>query len=372
MIKVASIVWYKVLPAIYGGQKGIALFNQYLSRRVSLTCICSKNNMPATDPGYAIAPVLPESKIQFINPVTWIKILRAVKRSGAGHIILEHPYHGVAAWLASRFTGAKLIIHSHNLEYERFREMKKRGWKLLYILEKWIHRKAMLSLFVTEKEKETAIEKFRLKPGKCIVIPYGIDPGLVMPGRNNAAELIRKRHSVLPGEKILLFAGTLDYLPNAKAAEKIFNEIAPRLTGMSFEGKILVCGRIKLRKFKYLEKLIHPLVIYAGEADDIENYFAGADVFINPVQSGGGMQTKMIDALGYDLPVVCFENMLAGVEESLCRDKLFKTKPGNSGHFCEQIIAALNSGHKKTQDAFYTYYSLATLTEKLAVRLKNE
>lgn len=137
-------------------------------------------------------------------------------------------------------------------------------------------------------------------------------------------------------------------------------------------GKIVICGRNKTKKFQYLHRLSHPLVIQAGEVDDIENYFAAADLFINPVMTGGGIQTKNIDALNYNLSVVGFENMFTDMEDTLCKGKIFKAAAGNKQHFYEQIVAALSNAPLATPPAFYEYHSLAIQAEKLAARLNSK
>jgi glycosyltransferase involved in cell wall biosynthesis len=342
MAKILSIVWYKVLPAKYGGQKGIANFNKYLGRQEELVCLCSKNNEPAGQLSYKLIPELPINKWQFINPFTWQKIISTVKKEKPSHIILEHPYHGIAGWLAKRKTGAKLAVHSHNIEYQRFRQSGKWWWPLLYRYEKWVHRRADLNLFKTEADLEQAVVSFKLKPDKCTVLPYGIDPEEIKPSKDTARKLIIERHGLKTGNKILIFAGTLDYKPNADAAENIYKEIAPMLAAQNFAGKIIICGRNYEKNYEYLKQLSHPLVIQAGEVNDIENYFAAADLFINPVMSGGGVQTKNIDAASFHLPVVDFSMSEELAKKGTTINKLFSARLGDFTGFTEKIMAALN------------------------------
>jgi glycosyltransferase involved in cell wall biosynthesis len=371
MVKILSIVWYQVLPAKYGGQKGIAFFNKYLGKQLSLVCLCSKDNEKTEYLSYELSPVLPQGKWQFLNPLCWRKIIRTAEKEKPTHIILEHPYHGIAGWLAKKSTGAKLVIHSHNLEHLRFKERNKWWWRLLRSYERWVHRKADLNLFKTSEDLEQAVRLFKLHPDKCTLLPYGTDPEEMRLPKKEAKEFIAKRHGLNLDEVILLFSGTLDYKPNADAVLNIYKELAPRLTRACFTGKIIICGRNKSKPFQYQKKLSHPLVIQAGEVNDIENYFAAAGLFINPVLTGGGIQTKNIDAISYNLPVVGFENMLAGLESSLCPGKIFKASAGNWDRFTEKIEVALCSTPALTPPSFYTYYSFAIQTEKLAARLKS-
>lgn len=369
-MKVLSIVWYKVLPPEYGGQKGIALFNKYLSQQQPLVCVCSANNEPETGLPYKVLPVLPVGKSQFTSFSCIKKIKGIAKEEKATHIIVEHPYHGLAGSRASRSTGAKLIIHSHNIESQRFREMGKAGWRLLYAYEKWVHRRADFNLFKTETDLTYAITHFGIDPGKCMIMPYGIEKP-VLTNKPEARTLIATRHGIAPSEKIILFAGTLDYTPNAKAVERIYQEIAPRLAANKTAVKVIVCGRNRFAAFQYLKKLSHPLVIDAGEVADIQPYFSAADAFINPVQGGGGVQTKNIDALNYGLNVVCFENALAGIDRSLCAGKIFAVPQNDWPAFIENIDKAIATGPVEVPGSFFEYYSFATHTEKLVERLNS-
>jgi polysaccharide biosynthesis protein PslH len=369
MEKILSVVWYKVLPAKYGGQKGIALFNKYLAREVELVCLCSKNNEQTGHLNYKLIPELPVSKTQFLNPFCWYKIISTVKKEKVTHLILEHPYHGIAGWPAKKIYGVKLIVHSHNIEAKRFKEAGNRWWRLLAMYEKWVHRRANLNLFKTEDELNYAVTHFDLDKEKCLLTPYGIDPEEKRPDRDTAGKIISERHAVLPGEKILLFAGTLDYKPNATAVENIYKEIAPRLVAVDFQGKIIICGRNKLPSFQYLNHLSHPMVINAGEVADIENYFAAADVFINPVLSGGGVQTKVMDALSYGCNIVAFKKMIEKRMLDAADQSLFSADSFDWNDFTEKIEKGCSS--VKPAINFTGLYSWEKIAKQVVLFLKD-
>ncbi|MEI9912883.1 MAG: hypothetical protein WDO71_26530 [Bacteroidota bacterium] len=93
-----SIVWYKVLPPEYGGQKGIAHFNDWLGQKAALTCLCSQDNQSDRVLSYKLRKELPVSRLQFWNPFVRNKILSFIRQQSFTHIIIEHPYHG---WLGN-------------------------------------------------------------------------------------------------------------------------------------------------------------------------------------------------------------------------------------------------------------------------------
>lgn len=359
MTTILSLVWYKVYPPRFGGQKGIAHFNRHLAKHAELVCLCSGDN--STDESYRVLNDLPSGQRHVINPFYWSVVKRTAKETNASIIILEHPYHGIAAWLAARANNARLVVHSHNIESDRFRQIGKWWWPLLRAYEKWTHRRASLSLFKTETDLEWAVRHFGLDPEKCLVIPYGVEVPLV---DDAAAAAIRRQYDIRPDEKLLLFAGTLDYEPNAKAVEDIFRQLAPALRQQGFAYKILVCGRNRFPAFHYLNKLKDPSVIIAGEVASIDPYFAAADVFINPVLSGGGIQTKNLDAIAHGCNTVCFRSQATGIPAGICGDKLSVVDDGNWEEFV-RAIAGSAAVKTSTRSAFFSYFDWERILQPL-------
>ena len=250
-----------------------------------------------------------------------------------------------------------------------FNSMLKLGkwwWPFLKKYEKWVHRKADLNLFKTTEDQQTAIKEFGLNAGQCMVIPYGIERPVM---NENATQLVRERHKINSREKILLFAGTLDYLPNAEAVRHIYENLVPALSHTSLPYRIIICGRNE--EYKLLNKLSHPAIINAGMVTDIENYFQAADVFINPVMTGGGIQTKNIEAISCHCPVVCFDNMTAGIPAEVCGTKLLLADMNNWDKFTQRITEAVH--HKEeTPNVFFGYFNWDTILKPLVKRIKEQ
>ena len=363
MPKLLSIVWYKILPAKFGGQKGIALFNEHLSRKFPLACLCSHNNEMPGQLNYKLLPGLPTNKWQFFNPFTWKKILVHCKSEKATHIILEHPYHGIAAIRARKATGAKLIVHSHNIESERFRQLGNPWWRLLRLYEKWVHQQADLNLFKTRNDLDWALQHFGIDKNKCMIIPYSNAMASKI-DRVAARQKMVDKYQLGPDEKILLFAGTLDYSPNYLAVENIISRIVPMINSTKSRYRIIICGRDHKNMMGKL-RIDSSKCIYAGEISNIDEYMAGADVFINPVNIGGGIQTKNIDALAAHCNLVCFSNMIEEETIELAGNKIFTASPGDWDGFVKQIEAACTSS-VDTPKAFFEFYRWENNIEKLA------
>jgi glycosyltransferase involved in cell wall biosynthesis len=337
MAVVISIVPYKFLPPKIGGQKGIAIFNQYFSKHVRLTCATVENNENEYANGYEAIPVFSTSSLRYLNPFVLFKLRRLIRQKKATHILLEHPYMGWMAFLLKKMTSTKLIVHSHNMEGLRFKTIGKWWWKILWQYEKFTHRQADYNLFIHEEDRQYAIKNFRLDEKKCMVMTYGIEVNSI-PGKDEvqrAKEYVRSKHDISEGEKILLFTGSFNYKPNCDAFEAIDKTIAPLLQEKGFACKILICG-------PWLDTNLstHPNVIITGFVDDISIYFKAADVFVNPTVEGGGIKTKLVEALGYNTNAVSTVNGAIGVDPALCNGKLIVVQDNDWKTFAESIITA--------------------------------
>lgn len=371
MAKILSLVWYKVLPARFGGQKGIAQFNQYLGKLLPLVCVCSDNNEPTGQETYEVVNDLPSNKWQFLDPALPIQLSARIRNEGITHLVLEHCYHGLTGIKLAKKHGLYLIVHSHNMEYARFREMKKWWWRLLLRIERRTHRHAHLSLFKTDADREHAISRFNLDPQKCMVVPFGIDrqrpanPEERMAGR----VFLEEKFGIGGHEKIIYFNGTLDYEPNARALQYIVNELIPVLEEkMEVPFRVLATGRIVYPGFEYLKSLKHSRYWYAGQAQTVEPFFMGADLFINPVMTGGGIKVKLMEALSYGLPVVSFRSAAEGVDTALAGKGLALVEDGNTLAFAETMIRALEA-RQQASDAFFHQYHWSHIAEKVRDRL---
>ncbi len=357
MAKILSVVWYKFLPAQFGGQKGIAAFNEQLSFHHTLFCLCSKNNL-SDQLNYTLVPALPVGSTQVINPLNWLKIIRKIRELGISHLILEHCYYGIPGIWAKNNLSVKLIVHAHNIESTRFREMGKWWWRLLWLLEKKTYQNADLVLFKTREDREFSIRHFGLTEDQSIIVPFGLNRTAVPLNveKENAASLIRKRHNIKLTQKILLFTGTLDYQPNANALMVLINKIIPLLSSITNQPfKVLVSGRIIYPEYLHLIELKHEHYIYAGEIDDPENYLLAADVFINPVTEGGGIKVKTMEALAYNLPVISTQHSARGIDLTLTGNQLKVCADNDWTRFCV-LITDTWSGKFETPPEFYKHY----------------
>jgi hypothetical protein len=351
--KIVSLVWYNILPAQFGGQQAIVGFNEALGKQESLICLCSKNNQPNGNESFTTYPILPNNKWQFLNPITWWLIYSFCRREKATHLIVEHPYHVIAAWIVKTKMNVTIIHRSHNIEFERFKLLSKKYWRIIFYAEKWMCQIAKVNLFITKEDKSKAIKQFSIDGSKCLLLPHEINEKNISK-KAPSTEEIKAKYNIANDNSVFLFNGTLDYEPNAKAVEYVAKFLIPELNKIKSNFIFIITGRIENKSFDYLLQLANNQLIFTGRVTNIEDYFLACDIYVNPVNIGGGIQTKTLEALSYHLNVVCFKSMLNGIEVDLVKDKIFSVENHNWKQFAEQIIEA-NLRKTTTPSAFFKY-----------------
>lgn len=194
-----------------------------------------------------------------------------------------------------------LILRPHNIESNYFRQLAMSSrfpLKLAYHAEaaklrraeRQVHTWDRVALFADISDAEA--ESRRLDTTRPVI---HIPPFLQLPFDLAGPE----RAGTGPGNTIL-FLGTLDNPNNVVAVEWFVAQCWPALrdTGVEFH----VVGR--RAPDKLVERLRAEGVVVSVNVPEIDSHLAAADVFINPVQRGAGVNIKMIDAMRAGVPVV--------------------------------------------------------------------
>ncbi|HTE24676.1 glycosyltransferase family 4 protein, partial [Flavitalea sp.] len=180
---------------------------------------------------------------------------------------------------------------------------------------------------------------------------------------------VRTLHGIAGNEKILLFNGALYHHTNYDALKIILDIINPQLLAQGLNYKILVCGKGLPDFFNGLKDYSDKNIIYTGFVDDISIYFKAADVFLNPIISGGGVKTKAIEAIAMDCTVISTEIGALGLIREVCGNKLQIVPDEDWPNFSRLVIAALSNtlnNNDHTPQAFFDYYYWGSIAKKVA------
>lgn len=280
------------------------------------------------------------------------------------------PLLWMAWFLLKKTLGIKLVVHSHNIESQRFKSTGKWWWKMLFAYEKWTHQIADVNFFISDEDKTFAINHYKLVAEKCITITYGFD--LSSPpsasDKEDAKNIICNNHQIPISHRILFFNGTLDYAPNLNAMMHILNDINPILLKSGIGYTIIICGKNLPQHMNDLSHYRQQHIVYAGFVDDISVYFKGADMFINPVTDGGGIKTKLVEALGYDMNCVSTVSGAIGVPISATNGKMRIVGDNDKESFAHEILSGFR-GNEHIDQNFYDYFQWDNIAEKARIKL---
>lgn len=365
MKKILAIAPYSYLPYFSGGQKFIAKFFEHLSQEVDLTVISVAEN-DTTQASYRIIPLLKKPFSRYYDRSLVGKITELIQKEKYDTVIWEHPYF---SWLAKKIkkrTGIRTIIHTHNIEYQRFKSLGKWWWPILQTYERRCLRRADAVFFITPEDRDFAVSKWRLPMEKTLVVPFGVDINTHPTDKAESKNSVCSAHGIAAGEKILLFNGLLNYKPNLDAVNVILKEVNPLLLEQtSFKYKIIICGKDLPAGMNGLKEYTDKNIIYAGFVDDIGTYFKGADIFLNPVQKGGGVKTKIVEAIAYGDTVISTESGAVGILKEACGDKLITVRDDRWDEFANKILQHANI-QTTTPTGYYDHYNWKMIMARVA------
>ena len=355
-MRILGIVPYCFLPAKIGGQKAVEQLYRSLGRRVPVSVISTAANQLDSAKHFVVTPVFNNYFSRYANFFYLRQIGKIITKKKITHLITDHPYMGWMALYLKRKHRLPLAIRSHNIESIRFKSIGKKWWKMLWYYERYVYRSADFVFFMTAADRSYAIGKYGVAAQKAFIAPYGTEvkkpplPDERMAAKQKVCEALK----INTGNTLLLFNGSFDYRPNADALQILVDKIVPLLNENSFTYRLLICGRnispaIKLRQPEN--------IIFLDYVDDIFLYNLAADVFVNPVTEGGGIKTKLVEALAAGANAVSASSGAIGVDASLCNEKLYISGDDDWQLFTQNIYnAALNK--RNITNEFYQWFSI--------------
>jgi len=364
MEKVLNIVSYPYLPFFSGGQKLIAHFNQYLGEQCTLYVAGTTDNNASLAKNYTFYPLLSKSKFRYADFNSFFRLKKLITDQQITTVIIEHPYLGWLGWMLKKACKIKLIIHTHNIEYERFRTVGKSWWPILKLYEQWVLKKADTVFCISDEDRHWMIEKLHVDQQKCILVPYGINQQQNPTDKKECKTLVCKRHGFDSTHQLLLFNGLLDYKPNLDALKMIIEQINPLLLKSSLKYNILITGKRLPAEMDELKAWNEHHIFYAGFVDDIDLYFKAADLFLNPVQSGAGVKTKVVEAIACGTSVVSTATGAIGIELSVTGKKLSIVNNNDWNRFAEAVLKTADEQIDTPQE-YYKYYNWQHIAEQV-------
>ncbi len=193
-------------------------------------------------------------------------------------------------------------------------------WKWMYALEgrrlfeyeKYASARAEVSILVTAREGRVLEEQGA--PRRLEAVPLGVDLDHYRLDLTPDPEL-----ASLPGPK-LIFVGFMAYRPNVEAVIRIVKRILPAVASALPKILFVAVGADPPKAVRDLHD--GRTVFVTGRVEDPRPYLRAADLALVPLDLGRGIQTKVLEAMAMNLPVVLTEQAASGVGAEPGRDYL--------------------------------------------------
>jgi glycosyltransferase involved in cell wall biosynthesis len=153
-------------------------------------------------------------------------------------------------------------------------------------------------------------------------------------------------------EPVLLFSGNMSYEPNITAIKWFITECWNDLKQKIPHVKLIIAGRSPSAEVKAFSNING--VEVTGEVLSMVEVFKKSSIAIAPMQSGAGMQLKILEAMSYKLPVIATTIGLGDIKAEIGRDIIVA---GDSSGFIDAIEnLCIKSDYRKfVADNGYNY-----------------
>lgn len=134
----------------------------------------------------------------------------------------------------------------------------------------------------------------------------------------------------------IVFSGVMATYTNVDAASWFAREIFPRVERAVPEARFWIVGRHPQRALRALAR--PPRVVVTGEVEDVSEWLCRASVAVDPLRMGAGMQNKLVQFMGCELPVVATSVANEGIGARDGAEVLVRNDPEG---FAEAVIGLL-------------------------------
>ena len=233
--------------------------------------------------------------------------------------------------------GTMTIISVHECYTQAFRQRVSKGEDIgegtiekLFDYEFRMYRSVDRVLSLTREDMEVLL---RLAPdlkGKTGVVPHGVDTNFYTPPLERSGD-----------SKNILFLGNFQHHPNVNAVQNFMKHCWGRISKEVPDAKFYAIGFAPPPELLGLRS--NRIIVREGGAhSDVRKVYWRSDVFVAPIELGGGFRGKMLEALACGLPIVSTSLAAFGIDP-VNGEEMFVTD--DYSEFTEHVIRLLKDTH---------------------------
>jgi glycosyltransferase involved in cell wall biosynthesis len=272
-----------------------------------------------------IISYLPYQIARFVKKDYKLKLISLLAQNHYDFILLETVYLTPYIPVIKRYSSAKILLRTHNMEYEIWdRLYKGANWGVSKLLYKWLANQ----MFRYESFQLTCIDYLIAISERERLMFKALYPslnGIVVPITWNAFKgNYQKTFKSNSSNISLFFIGSLDWKPNQEGLLWFLSKVWPICRSRFPDLSFFVAGRNMPDSIKYLSI---EGVFMIGEVDDAASFVNQHDIAIVPLLSGSGMRAKIIEAMALGKVVITTSIGLEGIEAQDAFDVCLANSP---------------------------------------------
>lgn len=152
-------------------------------------------------------------------------------------------------------------------------------------------------------------------------------------------------------ENEILFCGSLDYAPNREGLLWFCNEVLPKVLAYKSNVKLSVVGKGDPGN-ELLISLKHPAINYHGMVQTVIPYYKQASLAIVPLLSGSGTRLKVLEAMGFGIPVLSTTTGAEGIAYTNNENIVIADGSENFAEMIVQLISDRNFATGISKNAY--------------------
>lgn len=268
---------------------------------------------------------IPYQISRFVKKEYKVKLISLLIQNQYDFILLETVYLTPYIPVIKRYSSAKILLRTHNMEYEIWERLYKgANWGISKLLYLWLsHQMFRYESFRLQSiDYLIAISKRELLMFKA---SYPSLNGRVVPITWNALKESCQKTLKSNSQNIsLFFIGSLDWKPNYEGLLWFLHKVWPICHAKFPHLSFYVAGRNMPEKIKQMNL---DGVFMMGEVDDAVAFVNQHDIAIVPLLSGSGMRAKIIEAMALGKVVITTSIGLEGIEAQNTLDVCLANSP---------------------------------------------
>jgi polysaccharide biosynthesis protein PslH len=257
------------------------------------------------------------------------KLIQVLQENIFDLIIIESSFLLLYVDLFRKYSDAKIILRSHNVEYRIWKQSSK---KEKSFLRKYYFAKLSLQLKKFELEhlnkvdgvfciSEQDKEFFRRRGVKTRmeVIPVFME--------------LKEGYEVDYDCNDFFYLGSMNWKPNIDAVRWIVTAIVPKYKKINSEVKFHIAGS---HMSKMVKAMGNKNVIFHGKVDNVFEFMSKHGTLIVPLKTGSGVRIKILEALSLGVPIISTDKGKEGIN-------MLPKKEFLSANMTEEIVLQMRS-----------------------------